>query len=608
MNENENPFPAETNTLSVPEGGNQVTPASLEGQTLGKYRVLEPLGRGGMARVYRAFHPQLNRYVAIKVLRSDLVDEEEFLVRFRREAQAVAALRHPNVVQVFDSDVQDEVYYMVLELLEGDALKTRLNDYRTRDERMPLGEMVRVLLDVLDGMAYAHSEGMIHRDIKPGNILLTKRGQAVVADFGIARIVGSTQHTAAGALMGTLNYISPEQGLQGQSDARSDIYSLGIVLYEMLTQRTPFEADTPLAVLMKHVNDPLPLPRRIDPYIPESFERIVLRALAKDPDDRYQNAEEMAHALREAAVEAEIELPSRISLPLSFTTTEAPAESVAVFSGTALERLSDAEFADDDTDTNLGDLTSSPDDAKDTQGGQALGEAGKELLGAMGAVAHVALSKTSQVLRDAAAKVEGEDAQPEPDIEPDDQDVLEAPEAPSAPSPPEHATDQAVRGKKDRQRGGIGLSIMGAIALLVLGNVCLLTMAVPMDWWDLYDIGWPIQIFLLSWGLCMIMFVTSSIWTLIPTGLALVTGIILTYCQLTGNWDHWNFLWIFEVWGGIISIVIPIFVARSKGLARFSSRFLAILLSLASIVGILFVALSVSVGNLFIDWGSILMR
>ena len=224
MNENENPLPAAENTSSVPAGGNdQVTPASLEGQTLGKYRVLEPLGRGGMARVYRAFHPQLNRYVAIKVLRSDLVDEEEFLVRFRREAQAVAALRHPNVVQVFDSDVQGDVYYMVLELLEGDTLKTRLNDYRTRDERMPLGEMVRILLDVLDGMAYAHSEGMIHRDIKPGNVLLTKRGQAVVADFGIARIVGSTQHTAAGALMGTLNYIAPEQELKTSSKPQAPL-------------------------------------------------------------------------------------------------------------------------------------------------------------------------------------------------------------------------------------------------------------------------------------------------------------------------------------------------------------------------------------------------
>ncbi|MFN2271519.1 MAG: serine/threonine-protein kinase, partial [Anaerolineae bacterium] len=158
---------------------------SLEGRNLGKYRVLEPLGRGGMARVYRAYHPQLDRYVAIKVLRSDLVEEGEFLARFRREAQAVAALRHPNVVQVFDFDLQDGIYYMVIELLEGDTLQTRLNDYRARGGGMPLGEVLRVLLDVLDGLAYAHSEGMIHRDLKPANILLTRRGQAVLTDFGI---------------------------------------------------------------------------------------------------------------------------------------------------------------------------------------------------------------------------------------------------------------------------------------------------------------------------------------------------------------------------------------------------------------------------------------
>ena len=459
---------------------------------------------------------------------------------------------------------------------------------------------------------------MIHRDIKPGNILLTKRGQAVVADFGIARIVGSTQHTAAGALMGTLNYIAPEQGLQGQSDARSDIYSLGIVFYEMLTQRTPFDADTPLAILMKHVNDPLPLPRRINPSIPESFERIVLRALAKNPDDRFQSAEEMAQALREAAVEAEIEMPSRISLPFSFTTTEAPAESVAVFSGTARERLSDAEFADDDTDTTLGQRLAKEDDGEaerdvpehavphpeHVKESQAIGVAGKELLGAVGAVANVALGKMTQALREATGKIEEASARLEPDVESDDRDV---PESPAAPSSPAFAAGQAARGKKKRRRSSGGLSILGAIGLLVMGNVCLLTIAVPMDWWDIYDVGWPIQIFLLSWGLCMIMFVTSSIWMLIPTGLMFVTGIILTYCQLTGNWDYWSFLWIFEAWGGILSILVPIFLARSEGLARFSSRFLAVLLSLVSIVAIIFVGLSVGAGNLFVNWGNMLM-
>src|SRR5512143_3669794 len=167
-----------------------MAPKSLEGQTLGKYRVLEPLGAGGMARVYRAYHPQLDRYVAVKVLRSDLTDDEEFLARFQREARAVAGLRHPHIVQVYDFDVQDNLYYMVLELLEGDTLKVRLADYRRQNERLPWGEMARILLDVLDGLAYAHGEGMEHRDIKPPNILRSGGGQAVRADFGIAQMVG----------------------------------------------------------------------------------------------------------------------------------------------------------------------------------------------------------------------------------------------------------------------------------------------------------------------------------------------------------------------------------------------------------------------------------
>jgi hypothetical protein len=302
-----------------------------------------------MARVYRGYHPQLDRFVAIKVLRSDLGEDELFLTRFRHEAQAVAALRHANIIQVFDFDVADDVYFMVMELLDGDTLHTRLNDYRIRDEQMPWGEMIRILLDVLDGLAYAHQEGMIHRDIKPANILLTRRGQAVLADFGIAQIVGGTRHTVSGALLGTLNYMAPEQGLEGVSDVRSDLYSLGIVLYEMLTRQPPFDADTPLAILLKHVNDPLPLPTELNPDIPPALERIVLKALTKDRDGRFQSGLEMAAALKTAAVEAQIELPAHISLPLSFSTADAPADSVAVFSGTTRAKLADVDFAAQDT-------------------------------------------------------------------------------------------------------------------------------------------------------------------------------------------------------------------------------------------------------------------
>ena len=184
---------------------------TLEGQMLGKYRVLEALGRGGMAQVYRGYHPQLDRHVAIKVLRADLVEEAEFLERFRREAHAVSGLRHPNVVAVFDFDAQDDDYYMVMELLEGDTLRARQNEFRVRQERMPLDEIARILSDVLKGLEYAHSEGIIHRDIKPANIMLTIKGQAVLTDFGIAQILGTTQVTATGALMGTLSYMAPEQ-------------------------------------------------------------------------------------------------------------------------------------------------------------------------------------------------------------------------------------------------------------------------------------------------------------------------------------------------------------------------------------------------------------
>jgi tRNA A-37 threonylcarbamoyl transferase component Bud32 len=598
--------PPADETSSLGTEGKETVMALLEGQMLGRYRVLEPLGRGGMARVYRAYHPQLDRYVAIKVLRSDLVEDAEFLARFRREARAVAALRHSNIVQVFDSDVEGEVYYIVLELLEGDTLKTRLNDYRLRSERMPLGEIVRVMLDVLDGLAYAHGEGMIHRDLKPANILLTKRGEAVITDFGIAQIVGSTQHTASGALMGTLNYMAPEQGLEGQSDARSDIYSLGIMLYEMLTQQVPFDADTPLAVLMKHLNDPLPLPRQIEPDIPEPFERIVLKALSKRPVDRYDSAEEMAQALWAAAEEAGIEVPQRISLPFSFTTSEAPSESVAVFSGTARERITDAEFAADDTDASIGRKLA----AAGAEGTQSLRDAGRDFLGALGLMGRWALAKTTDALHqvtDATTDALRDTAGVVQDEEPGGvAAVPEAPEGPeptSAPQPPpasgaktgketrRHAKRidrRAQRQTEGERKHSRGLAVSGAIGIVLIGNGCMLTLATVLDFWEIFEVGWPIEIFLVSLALFGIMYVTSSIWMLVPTGIVFGTGIILTYCSLTEYWEHWIFLWVFELLIVIISIWTPIWLAGNRRLASGMSRLIAIVggfLSLALIVG-----------------------
>jgi len=332
----------------------EMAPLSLEGQSLGKYRILEPLGRGGMAQVFKAYHPQLDRYVAVKILRSDLVEDEEFLARFRREARAVAALRHPNIVQIFDFDVQDDLYYMVMELLEGDTLKAYLNALRVRGERLPLGEMVRIFNDVLAGLAYAHAEGIIHRDLKPANIMLTRRGQAVLTDFGIAQIIGGTQYTLSGALMGTLSYMAPEQGLDGHCDVRSDIYSLGIAYYEALTGSVPFDADTPLAILMKHIHDPLPLPRKLEPSIPESFERVALKALAKPPEERFQSAAEMAESLSAAARETGIAVPETIHVPPGISASSTKTGPVAVFSGPARQHISDAGFASGDTDITYG--------------------------------------------------------------------------------------------------------------------------------------------------------------------------------------------------------------------------------------------------------------
>jgi len=323
-----------------------VSTFTLEGKTLGKYRVLEALGRGGMAQVYRGYHPQLERYVALKVLRADLVEQEEFLERFRREARAVSALRHANIVQVFDFDADDDYYYMVMELLEGDTLRARLNGYRVKGLRMPLAEIARVTGDVLGGLEYAHGEGVIHRDLKPANIMLTSKGQAVLTDFGIAQILGNTRVTVSGALMGTLSYMAPEQGLKGQCDQRSDIYSLGIVLYEMLAGYTPFDADTPLAILMKHLNDPLPLLSQTDPQVAPVFEQLVLKALAKAPEDRFQSAAAMSGALRSLA-QGLSEEPRPALAPAS------PTNAQFVFSGDSRRQIPDRHFADEETDRDI---------------------------------------------------------------------------------------------------------------------------------------------------------------------------------------------------------------------------------------------------------------
>ena len=309
--------------------------ADLTGRTLGNYRITERIGRGGMATVYKAYQPALERYVAIKVIHEQLAaGDEQFLKRFQREAKAVATLRHPNIVQVFDFGIEDDVAYMVMEYLEGTTLKAELNALAKRGETMPLEEVRRIFLAVASALEHAHRQGMVHRDIKPANVMLTTRGDVVLTDFGVAKIVGGTQYTATGAVTGTPTYMSPEQGQGERGDERSDIYALGVMLYEMVTGRVPFDADTPLAVILKHISAPLPLPRQLNPAVPEAVEQVVLKALAKDPNDRYQRVTHMASALETATAGGIV--PPRESLPGLPLASPAPPSRVVPWTSIAL--------------------------------------------------------------------------------------------------------------------------------------------------------------------------------------------------------------------------------------------------------------------------------
>ena len=267
----------------------------VPGTQLGQYRIVEQVGRGGMATVYKAFQPSLERYVAIKVLPAFYAEDPNFLERFRQEARAVSSLRHPNILTVFDYGEQEAVTFMVSEFLAGGTLEDLLA--QPLDSRRAL-ELLRPIADALD---YAHSRGMLHRDVKPSNILLAERGEPVLTDFGVARMVaGTSRMTATGVAVGTPEYMAPEQAAGEGAEPASDQYALGIVLYEMLTGRTPFTGETPVAVALAHMHKPLPLPRSLNPDLPEEVEAVLLKVLAKAPGDRYESCKAVTESLRRA--------------------------------------------------------------------------------------------------------------------------------------------------------------------------------------------------------------------------------------------------------------------------------------------------------------------
>jgi eukaryotic-like serine/threonine-protein kinase len=266
-----------------------------------RFRLEEKVGSGGMSSVYRAFDPTLERLVAIKMLHRDISSDPDQLERFRREARAVAQLNHPHVVTVIDAGEDDGAPYIVFEYVEGETLKERIR----RLGRLPIDEAVAYAIEIGRALECAHAHKLVHRDVKPQNVLIDPDGRAKVTDFGIARSMEAQGLTATGRVLGTTDYVSPEQALGHEVTAQSDIYSLGVVLYEMLTGEAPFKADTQVAVAMKHVREPLPDVQRRRPEISATLAAVVERATAKETPNRYATVDDMVHDLEEVlAIEA----------------------------------------------------------------------------------------------------------------------------------------------------------------------------------------------------------------------------------------------------------------------------------------------------------------
>lgn len=264
----------------------------------GRYAILEKVGNGGMATVYRAKDNVLNRFVAVKVLKDEYTTDGEFIRRFNQEAQAAAGLTHGNIVSVYDvgHEETDNIYYIVMELIQGKTLKEIIN----QDGSLPWKWSINIAVQIASALEAAHKNNIVHRDVKPHNIIITEDGVAKVTDFGIAKAVSNATITAFGTTIGSVHYFSPEHAKGGFTDAKSDLYSLGVVMYEMLTGRVPFDADTPVSIALKHMQESPKEPIKINSSIPYAVNQIIMKAMQKDPNLRYQSATEMIKDLKNA--------------------------------------------------------------------------------------------------------------------------------------------------------------------------------------------------------------------------------------------------------------------------------------------------------------------
>ena len=271
---------------------------NLEGKLLGnRYEIIEKVGNGGMATVYKATDKILKRNVAVKILRDEFTTDEEFIKRFEVEAQSAARLTHPNIVSIYDVGVEDNLHYIVMELIQGKTLKEIILEEKGP---LPWKWSVNVAIQIASALETAHRNNIIHRDIKPHNIIITEDGIAKVTDFGIAKAVSNSTITAFGTTIGSVHYFSPEHARGGFTDAKSDLYSLGVVLYEMVTGKVPFDADTPVSVALKHMQEKPEEPIEVNPNVPVAVNKIIMKALQKDTTLRYQTATEMLDDLRKS--------------------------------------------------------------------------------------------------------------------------------------------------------------------------------------------------------------------------------------------------------------------------------------------------------------------
>lgn len=268
-----------------------------EGEQVGPYRIMEKLGRGGMATVFKAYHANLDRYVALKVMHPAFMADPNFLARFEREAKVVARLEHPNIIPIYDFSDHDGKPYLVMKFVEGETLKAKLN-------RKPLSpeEGIKTITAVGDALSYAHKSDILHRDVKPSNVMVATDEQIYLTDFGLARIASQGESTLSSDMMiGTPQYISPEQAMGKRDlDAGTDIYSFGVLIYELVVGQVPFISDTPFSIIHDHIYTPLPLPRSVNPSVPEVIERLLLKSLTKEREDRFETIDEMVSAFKQA--------------------------------------------------------------------------------------------------------------------------------------------------------------------------------------------------------------------------------------------------------------------------------------------------------------------